>query len=225
MAAAQPATATGGGRFAAAACGDDPVPVLAAPAKPPTCRSISTASAPTRALNTVTVRPQVDGKLISVNFKEGPGRQARRRARRDRSGHLPGAARPGDGQEGAGRGAARQCPARPRALQPARRHQCRRRKQQVDTQRALVAQLEAQVQADQAAIDNAQRLSSTTPRSSRRSTAAPASARSTKATSCAAADATGIVMHHADEADLACSSPCRSSSCAQRQRGDREGRR
>ena len=42
-----------------------------APPSAPTCRSISTASAPSRALNTVTVRPQVDGKLLSVNFKEG----------------------------------------------------------------------------------------------------------------------------------------------------------
>ena len=48
-------------------------------------------------------------------------------------------------------------------------------KQQADTQRALVAQYIAQVQADQAAIDNARRDARATPPSSRRSTAAPAS--------------------------------------------------
>src|SRR5205085_6797775 len=41
-------------------------------------------------------------------------------------------------------------------------------KQQVDTQRAMVAQLEAQIQGDQAAIDNAKTHSSTTRRLPRR---------------------------------------------------------
>src|SRR6476661_843198 len=51
--------------------GDGPVPVIAALSKradvPVYLDGVGTA----RALNTVTVRPQVDGKLISVNFKEG----------------------------------------------------------------------------------------------------------------------------------------------------------
>ncbi|MGA6929637.1 MAG: biotin/lipoyl-binding protein, partial [Pseudolabrys sp.] len=55
------------GRFAA----EGPVPVLAT--------SVTRADVPVyleavgtiKALNTVTVRPQVDGKLLSVNFKEG----------------------------------------------------------------------------------------------------------------------------------------------------------
>ena len=38
---------------------------------PPTCRSISTASAPRARSTPLTVRPQVDGKLIKVEFKEG----------------------------------------------------------------------------------------------------------------------------------------------------------
>ena len=55
-----------------------------------------------RALNNVTVRAQVAGKLLSVKFKEGQDVKSRRRAGRDRSGHLPGAIRSGRRQEGAG---------------------------------------------------------------------------------------------------------------------------
>ncbi len=59
-------------RFGGGGPSSDPVPVLASTARgPPTCRSISTASAPRKALNTVTVRSQVDGKLINILFKEG----------------------------------------------------------------------------------------------------------------------------------------------------------
>src|SRR5581483_1618381 len=51
--------------------GEGPVPVLATPAKladvPVYLEGVGTA----KALNTVTVRAQVEGKLISVNFKEG----------------------------------------------------------------------------------------------------------------------------------------------------------
>ena len=50
--------------------GEGPVPVLAVPAKlanvPVYLEGVGTA----RALNTVTVRPQVEGKLINVEFKE-----------------------------------------------------------------------------------------------------------------------------------------------------------
>ena len=54
-------------RFAA----DGPVPVLVAAAKNANVPVYLDAVGTTKALNTVTVRPQVDGKLISVNFKEG----------------------------------------------------------------------------------------------------------------------------------------------------------
>jgi len=58
----------GRGRFAA---NDTAVPVLVAEAKtadvPVTIAAVGT----TQALNTVTVRSQVDGKLMSVDFKEG----------------------------------------------------------------------------------------------------------------------------------------------------------
>ena len=48
-----------------------PVPVLAAPAAKADVPVYLDAVGTIKALNTVTVRPQVDGKLLSVGFKEG----------------------------------------------------------------------------------------------------------------------------------------------------------
>ncbi|MEI8277311.1 MAG: biotin/lipoyl-binding protein, partial [Hyphomicrobiales bacterium] len=56
------------GRFGADA---GPVPVLAAAATLADVPVYLDAVGTTKALNTVTVRPQVDGKLLSVSFKEG----------------------------------------------------------------------------------------------------------------------------------------------------------
>ena len=55
------------GRFAA----EGPVPVLVAPVARANVPVYLDAVGTTKALNTVTVRPQVDGKLIQVGFKEG----------------------------------------------------------------------------------------------------------------------------------------------------------
>jgi membrane fusion protein, multidrug efflux system len=57
-----------GGRFAP---GEGPVPVLVATAARADVPVYLDAVGTIKALNTVTVRPQVDGKLLSVNFKEG----------------------------------------------------------------------------------------------------------------------------------------------------------
>jgi multidrug efflux system membrane fusion protein len=81
---------------------DLPVPVLAATPRIQDVPVYLDGVGAVRALNNVTVRSQVDGKLIAVNFTEGPGRQEGRRARRDRSGDLQGAVRSGRRQEGAG---------------------------------------------------------------------------------------------------------------------------
>src|SRR4051812_26380078 len=50
---------------------EGPVPVLVAPATRADVPVYLDAVGTIKALNTVTVRPQVDGKLLNVNFKEG----------------------------------------------------------------------------------------------------------------------------------------------------------
>ena len=114
------AAAAAAGRFAAAG----PVPVLvgdrgASADVPVYLDAVGTA----KALNTVTVRPQVDGKLISVNFKEGQDvKKGDVLAQIDPTTYQA-QLRSGGRQEGAGRGPARQRQARSRALPEARRHQ------------------------------------------------------------------------------------------------------
>jgi multidrug efflux system membrane fusion protein len=59
------------GRRAAKMAGEGPIPVAATPARighvPVYLEGVGTA----KARNTVTVRPQVDGRILSINFKEG----------------------------------------------------------------------------------------------------------------------------------------------------------
>ena len=74
-----------------------------------------------QAFNTVVVRTRVDGQIDKIAFQEGQIGQPGRPAGRDRSAAVPGVARPGQGQEGAGRGQSRQRQSRPAALHQARR--------------------------------------------------------------------------------------------------------
>ncbi len=138
-------------RFAA----DGPVPVLVAPATNADVPVYLDAVGTVKALNTVTVRPQVDGKLLSVNFKEGEDvKKGDVLARIDPTLYQAqlDQARAKKAQDEALLGNAKNDLERYEKLAATNAIN----KQQADTQRALVAQYTAQVQADQAAIENAQ---------------------------------------------------------------------
>jgi multidrug efflux system membrane fusion protein len=134
--------------------GEGPVPVLVAAA--------STADVPvyidgvgtTKALNTVTIRSQVDGKLISVNFREGQDVP---------KGYVLARIDPATYQAQYDQAVAKKAQDEAQ-LANARLDLERYRKlaetsagsrQQADTQAATVAQLEAQVKIDQASIESA----------------------------------------------------------------------
>lgn len=132
---------------------DGPVPVIAMQAKladvPVWLEGVGAA----KARNTVTVRPQVDGKILSVNFKEG---------QEVKQGDVLAQIDPVTFQAQLDQAIAK------KALDESQLTNARRDLERynqlssnviaaktVDTQRALVAQLEAQVRADEAAIENA----------------------------------------------------------------------
>ena len=85
-----------------------------------------------------------------------PGRQGRTAAGAARPAHLPGAARAGAGAARTRLRAARQRARRPRSATPTCSREEAATQQQVDTQKALVAQLQAAVQTDEAQIHLAQ---------------------------------------------------------------------
>jgi multidrug efflux system membrane fusion protein len=133
--------------------GADAVPVLAATARladmPVYLDGVGTA----KALNTVTVRPQIDGKLISVKYREGQDVV---------KGYVLAKIDPTIYQAQYDQAVAKK--AQDEAQMSNARLDLDRyqrllaanavNKQQADTQKALVDQLTAQVAADQAAIDN-----------------------------------------------------------------------
>jgi len=131
-----------------------PVPVLVSSAAVADVPVYLEGVGTTKALNTVTVRPQVDGKLIKVLFKEGDDVP---------QGYVLGEIDPATYQAQFDQTVAKK--AQDEAQLANARLDLERyvrlsstnaaTKQQLDTQRALVAQLEAQVRLDQAAIDNA----------------------------------------------------------------------
>jgi membrane fusion protein, multidrug efflux system len=155
----QNAAGTRGGRGAQRA--DVPVPVLVTAAKKDDVPVYFDGVGSSRALNTVTVRAQIDGRLMSVNFKEGQDVEQDfvladidptiYRAQLDQAVAKK-------AMDEALLGNARidlERYAKLTATNSATR-------QQYDTQKALVAQLEAQVQADQGAIENAKAILSYT---------------------------------------------------------------
>ena len=134
---------------------EGPVPVLVAEAARANVPVYIDAVGTTRPLNTVTVRPQVDGKLISVNFKEGQDvKQGDLLARIDPTiykAQLDQAVAK-KAQDEALLANAKNDLARYEKLAATNAIN----KQQADTQRALVAQNTAQLQVDQGVIENAQ---------------------------------------------------------------------
>ena len=146
----------GGGRRGGGGGGrpDGPTSVLTAPAAyadvPVTLNAVGTA----QALNTVTVKSQVDGKLIGLDFAEG---------QEVRSGDVIARIDPTIYQAQYDQAVAKK--AQDEATLANARLDLTRyinlaqtnygSKQQADTQRATVAQLEAQIKSDQGAIDNA----------------------------------------------------------------------
>ena len=144
----------GRGRFAGVS---GPVPVLAAAARradvPVYLETVGTA----RALNTVTVQSQVDGKLVSLDFQEGQDvKKGDTLARIDPTTYQAALdqAVAKKAQDEAQLANARLDLERYERL--AATNSINR--QQADTQKALVAQLQAQIQADQGAIDNARAI-------------------------------------------------------------------
>ena len=139
----------------------DPVPVLASAARaadvPVHLDGVGTA----RALNTVTVRPQVDGKIVSISFTEG--QEVPKGFVLAKIDPVTYQAQYDQAVATKGKDEAQLANARldlERYTRLAATNAIN--KQQLDTQRALVNQLEAQVKADQAAIDNARAILSYT---------------------------------------------------------------
>jgi membrane fusion protein, multidrug efflux system len=138
--------------------GDDgPVPVIAATTRRADVPVLLDGVGTTRALNTVTVRPQVDGVLISINFKEGEDvERGAVLARIDPTTYQAAydqvvAKKAQDEAQLANARLDLDRYARLSATNSIAR-------QQYDTQKATVAQLEAQVRLDQATIDNAKAI-------------------------------------------------------------------
>src|SRR3954471_2414221 len=136
---------------------DQPAPVLVASAKTADVPIYLDAVGNTRALNTVTVRPQVRGQIVKGAFQEGQD---------VKKGFVLAEIDPRTYQAQYDQSVAKK--AQDEATLANARIDLERytklaasnsgSKQQADTQKALVAQLEAQVQGDQGAIDNAKTM-------------------------------------------------------------------
>src|SRR5579871_3767329 len=133
---------------------DAPVPVLAAVPRIQDVPVYLDGVGTVRALNTVTVRAQVDGKLIAVNFVEGQDVK-----KGDVLGEIDPAIYQAQYDQAVAKKAQDEAQLANQRLDLIRYQQLAATnagsKQQADTQKAAVAQTEALVKADQAAIDNA----------------------------------------------------------------------
>jgi multidrug efflux system membrane fusion protein len=134
---------------------DLPVPVLAATPRVEDVPVYLDGVGAVRPLNTVTVRSQVDGKLIAVNFIEGQDVK-----KGDVLGEIDPAIYQAQYDQAVAKKAQDEAQLGNQKLDLARYEQLAASnagsKQQADTQRAVVAQQQALIRSDQAAIDNAQ---------------------------------------------------------------------
>ena len=140
---------------------DQPAPVLVAPARSTDVPIYLDAVGNSKALNTATVRPQVGGQIVKILFREGQD---------VKRGDVLAEIDPRTYQAQFDQAVAKK--AQDEATLANARIDLDRytklaasnsgSKQQADTQKALVAQLEAQVQGDQAAIDNTRTMLSYT---------------------------------------------------------------
>jgi multidrug efflux system membrane fusion protein len=134
---------------------DLPVPVLAATPRIQDVPVYLDGVGAVRALNNVLVRSQVDGKLIKVNFTEGQDVQ-----KGDVLGEIDPVLYQAAYDQAVAKKAQDEAQLANQRLDLIRYQQLSASnagsKQQYDTQRALIAQTEALVKADQAQIDNAQ---------------------------------------------------------------------
>ena len=133
---------------------DLPVPVLAATPRVQDVPVYLDSVGSVRALNTVVVRAQVDGKLMAVNFSEGQDV-----SKGDVLAEINPAIYQAQYDQAVAKKAQDEALLVNQKLDLARYQQLvasnAGSKQQADTQKALVAQQEALIKADQAAIDNA----------------------------------------------------------------------
>src|SRR6266403_1205952 len=136
---------------------DLPVPVLAATPRIQDVPVYLDGVGSVRALNNVLVRSQVDGKLIAVNFTEGQDVK-----KGDVLGEIDPVLYKAQLDQAVAKKAQDEALLANQRLDLARYQQLAASnagsKQQADTQRATVAQTEALVNSDQAAIDNAQAM-------------------------------------------------------------------
>jgi multidrug efflux system membrane fusion protein len=134
---------------------DLPVPVLAATPRTQDVPVYLDGVGAVRALNTVIVRSQVDGKLIAVNFTEGQDVK-----KGDVLGEIDPVIYKAQFDQTVAKKAQDEALLANQRIDLTRYQQLAASnagsKQQADTQRAVVAQQEALVNSDQAAIDNAQ---------------------------------------------------------------------
>src|SRR5881392_1758731 len=136
---------------------DLPVPVLAAVPRTQDMPVYLDGVGSVRALNNVIVRAQVDGKLIAVNFTEGQDVK-----KGDVLGEIDPVIYKAQYDQAVAKKAQDEALLANQRIDLARYQQLAASnagsKQQADTQRATVAQTEALVNSDQAAIDNAQAM-------------------------------------------------------------------